>query len=285
LKPDNILVCGKDTLKVADFGLARLACGVVGAGGAGGALICQAPETLLGINPTPASDVYALGLMLYEMLAGKNPLTEVGLEASAAKRHEQYRQLQIQAREAGLPPLPDYEHSDRPAGEQLKDHPALLELIERCLRFKATERYDNARILLQALERYASGQGVVVFPVKEEQSVKSEVPTPALTLDRLLTEVQILLRQGRIDEARARCEQAQGRFQQSGKPYRWLAEIQLAQRQWKEALQICAQGIKVDPNEPELLETTAHAYDMGGQMTAATEMRKRAMALRQKARK
>lgn len=278
LKPDNILVCGKDTLKVADFGLAQLAFGIMGASNAGGALICQAPETLAGQYPTPAADVYSLGLILYEMLAGENPLTRVGLEALAAERHEKFRQLQIQARHDGLPSLMDYEHPE------LEGHPLLLEIIKRCLQFKASERYDNAVLLLRAVQDYAAGQKTEVLPIFEEQK-KPEEPTPVLSLDRLLAEVEVLLRRGRTEEARVRCEQARTRFPQSGKPYRWLAEIHLTQGQWKEALQVCAEGRKIDPNESELFEAIANAYDVGGQSNVAKQMRNTAMSLRQRTRK
>ena len=74
---------GQDGLKVADFGLAQLATGVIGSKAAGGTLVYQPPETLSGAEPTPASDVYALGLILYEMLAGENPLDHVQLQAVA----------------------------------------------------------------------------------------------------------------------------------------------------------------------------------------------------------
>jgi len=277
LKPDNILACGKDTLKVADFGLAQLAIGLLGTSTDAGALTCQAPETLAGLYPTPAADVYSLGLILYEMLAGKNPLAEVGMEASAQRQHEKYREQQVQARLDGLPPLPDCEHPDRPAGERLRDHPLLVEIVDRCLRFKASARYDNAGALLRAIEDYAEGREVVVLP--PEQDGPDERPDE-LTLERLLAESEVLLRKGRHDEARERCERARQRFPNSAKPYRGLADIHLDQGQWQQSLAVCAEGRQVDPDEPELFEAIARAYDEGGQPGAAKAMRARAAELR-----
>lgn len=282
LKPDNILVYGKDTLKVADFGLAQLAFGIFGSSGAGGALTYVAPETLAGMYPTAAADVYSLGLILYEILAGENPLGKVGLEALAANANERFRELQLKARAEGLAPLTDYEHPDRPLGERLADHPLLLEIVDRCLRFKASQRYDNAAALLRAIEECAAGRGVVILPSEEEK--EEEIPvTPSLV--RLLVEAQVLLRQGRKVEARARCEQARRQFPQSGKPYRWLAGILLTENKWQEALQVCAEGRGVDPDEPELCDTAANAYDMGGLPHVATQMRKTAMRLREKSKR
>jgi serine/threonine protein kinase len=233
--------------------------------------------------PTAAADVYSLGLILYEILAGENPLARVGLETLAASANERFRELQLKARVEGLPPLSDYEHPDRPRGERLADHPLLLEIVDRCLCFKASQRYDNAVALLRAVEDCAAGRGIVILPSEEEK----QEDVPKLSLDRLLVEVQALLRQSRTEDARARCEQARRQFSQSGKPYRWLAEILLAEdkNKWQEAVRICADGRGVDPNEPGLCETAAKAYDIGDQHEAAIQMRKIAMRLREKSRK
>ena len=276
LKPDNILACGKDNLKVADFGLAQLALGIVGTGGPAGALTCQAPETLAGTYPTPAADVYSLGLILYEMLVGSNPLADVGLEALAAKRHDEFRELQIQAREQwdGLPPFGE-EHPE------LDDDPLLLEIVDRCLQFRASRRYDNADSLLQAVERYAEGKGIVVLSQgKKLQEQKRVSPN----LDRLLAETQALLRRERIDEARLRCEEARKRFPKSAKPYRWIAKICLIRGEWREALKVCAEGRALEPDDPELLYALADAYDMAGQTGAGQRIRQNADSLAVRAR-
>jgi len=271
LKPDNILVSGRDTLKVADFGLAQLAFGLVGSSNAGGALTCQAPETLAGIYPTTAADVYSLGLILYEMLAGCNPLAEAGLEALAAGRPDEYRQLQIQARLEGLPPLAAAPHPE------LVHEPLLLEIVDRCLRFKASERYDSAAGLLQALERYARDGEAVVIPGQAE----SEPEAPAApSLERLLGEAQSLLRLGRPEEARARWAEARSRFPGSGRPQAALARLLLSAGDWQEALRTCAEGLSSDGREPELFEVMAEARDAGGQHEAAAALRRQGAGLR-----
>ena len=72
LKPDNVLVTADGQLKVLDFGLA-----VVNAqGGNGqyaGTLRYMAPEVLHGETPEPASDLYSVGVMAYELLTGRHP--------------------------------------------------------------------------------------------------------------------------------------------------------------------------------------------------------------------
>jgi serine/threonine protein kinase len=74
LKPENVLRIG-DTLKVADFGLARfvdLATRTLTFKGSGTPLY-MAPETWMMKRATPATDLYALGVMLFEALAGEAP--------------------------------------------------------------------------------------------------------------------------------------------------------------------------------------------------------------------
>lgn len=81
LKPSNILVTGAGDVKLLDFGIAKLL-GAEGRGevteltrlsGAAATPEYAAPEQLAGREVTAASDVYALGVVLYELLAGQRP--------------------------------------------------------------------------------------------------------------------------------------------------------------------------------------------------------------------
>ncbi len=78
LKPGNILVTSKGEAKVADFGLAYVAGGdarITGEGTTLGTPLYMAPEQAAGESDrvTPRTDVYALGAILYEMVAGRAP--------------------------------------------------------------------------------------------------------------------------------------------------------------------------------------------------------------------
>jgi serine/threonine-protein kinase len=80
LKPSNIMVDGSGTVKLLDFGIAKLLEGAdapgMGATGTGVRLLTPeyaAPEQLRGEPVTTATDVYALGVVLYELLSGHRP--------------------------------------------------------------------------------------------------------------------------------------------------------------------------------------------------------------------
>lgn len=76
LKPLNILALADGQVKIADFGIAqRLESGALHGGKSWGTPHYAAPEVISGKPITPAADVYAIGIILYEMLTGKRPFT------------------------------------------------------------------------------------------------------------------------------------------------------------------------------------------------------------------
>lgn len=74
LKPDNVLVTAEGQVKVLDFGLA-VANARRGLEQYAGTLRYMAPEVLYGEPPQPASDLYSVGVMAYELLTGHHPFT------------------------------------------------------------------------------------------------------------------------------------------------------------------------------------------------------------------
>jgi serine/threonine-protein kinase len=76
VKPGNLLVTPDDQVKITDFGIARAvgdATGLTAAGQVVGTAYYLSPEQARGRKVSPASDVYALGVVAYECLAGRRP--------------------------------------------------------------------------------------------------------------------------------------------------------------------------------------------------------------------
>src|SRR5437764_4453910 len=97
VKPSNVLLAdgGAVSVRLLDFGLARLpqAETLTAAGDVPGTLAYIAPERLAGQPATPAADVWAVGVLLWEALAGRHPFWQSSLLETA------------RAIERGAPPL------------------------------------------------------------------------------------------------------------------------------------------------------------------------------------
>jgi serine/threonine protein kinase len=73
LKPQNIMMNKRGEVVIMDFGLAAIADQLSGAEARNGTPAYMAPEQLKGAEVTARSDIYALGLVLYELFTGKRP--------------------------------------------------------------------------------------------------------------------------------------------------------------------------------------------------------------------
>jgi serine/threonine protein kinase len=88
IKPDNLFLSAQGMLKVLDFGLAKLdrMDGLTSAGTIVGTLEYMSPEQIRGQAVDHRTDIWALGIVLYEMLTGVSPFrTEGGMTASILK--------------------------------------------------------------------------------------------------------------------------------------------------------------------------------------------------------
>ena len=79
LKPANVMIDGKGLARITDFGLAIAAEEAGSTARPAGTPGYFAPELLKGAAPSVQSDLYALGLVLYELFTGKKPFTASGL--------------------------------------------------------------------------------------------------------------------------------------------------------------------------------------------------------------
>jgi serine/threonine-protein kinase len=87
LKPSNLLITREGVAKVGDFGIAHLmdTPGLTQPGQTLGTLAYMSPEQIRGERLTPASDVFSLGIVLYELVTGQRPFAEDEAESVTAK--------------------------------------------------------------------------------------------------------------------------------------------------------------------------------------------------------
>jgi serine/threonine protein kinase len=79
LKPANVMLDGAGKIRITDFGLAGVAASIKGADVRAGTPAYMAPEQLAGREVTTKSDIYSLGLILYEILTGKRVFVATAL--------------------------------------------------------------------------------------------------------------------------------------------------------------------------------------------------------------
>jgi serine/threonine protein kinase len=139
IKPQNVLVTASGNLKVTDFGIARAASAVTSS--ASGAILGTvgyvSPEQALGEPVGPMSDLYSLGVVLYEMLTGGLPFTAENSIAVCMKHVNE-------------PPRPPKAlNPDIPEG--------MNALVLTLLAKRPADRYGSAMELLTDLERVRDG--------------------------------------------------------------------------------------------------------------------------------
>lgn len=83
LKPANVMIDGRGKVRITDFGLAALASELVGPAARAGTPAYMAPEQLTGKEFTVRSEVYTLGLTLYELFTGKRAFEADSIEEYA----------------------------------------------------------------------------------------------------------------------------------------------------------------------------------------------------------
>jgi tRNA A-37 threonylcarbamoyl transferase component Bud32 len=130
VKPANLLVTPDKQVKVTDFGIARAADGLAltMTGQVMGTPQYLSPEQAQGATTSPASDVYSLGAVLFECLAGRRPFLGDSPVATALAHLRE-----------PVPDLPDSVPAD------------LARVVQRCLAKDPQERFRDGRQLAAAL--------------------------------------------------------------------------------------------------------------------------------------
>ncbi len=167
LKPANVMLTSDERVKVLDFGLAKLDRFEMNAsadsqlatelktteGVVMGTLPYMSPEQLLGQALDHRTDLFSLGVMLYEMASGQRPFAGAPADLAAAILRD----------------------SPAPLAARRSDlAPAFTGVIARCMEKRAADRFASARELLDSLRAVAPGLSAATG----ESAARHEAPAP-----------------------------------------------------------------------------------------------------------
>jgi serine/threonine protein kinase len=167
ISPDNLMLSRSGAVKVVDFGIARVAGQVRGTkqGMLRGKLAYMPPERLRDGVENVQGDVFALGVVLYELLTGRKPISAKGdVEVLQAMLHQPF--IPVRSRRPDVPL-------------------ALQHILDKALAWEPRRRYRDCRELQADLEGFmaSTGQPVSTFRLArllEELDQQSTTRFPAL---------------------------------------------------------------------------------------------------------
>ena len=147
IKPQNLLVTPDRRVKIVDFGIARALASIQPGEKSDivwGSPSYFSPEQAAGLAPTLASDVYSLGVIMYEMLTGELPFT-AGTPTELAKKHRE-----------DLPPSPRQLNPNIPV--------SMEQILLKTLAKEPAARYRTADQLGQVLQSLEQNSFVMNQP-------------------------------------------------------------------------------------------------------------------------
>jgi len=161
VKPGNIMLTEDGSVKVTDFGIARALDDseeLTRTGAVIGTATYFSPEQAQGLPADERSDVYSLGIVLYEMLAGKAPFTGESPVAVA------------------------YQHVSEPAVPPQEVNPdapiELAAIATHAIKKRADERYQSADEMRDDLLRYLGGAEPIAAGVVSAAAATAMIPPP-----------------------------------------------------------------------------------------------------------
>lgn len=172
VKPENIFVQRNGVIKLLDFGVAKAVFGAspsapkTAAGVAVGTPRYMAPEQAEGKAVDPRTDLYCVGLVLWEMLTGKNPFAELDQLAAA-----------VATVLHGVPPLEDSGFGHLPE--------SVRAAVRKATQRRPEDRYDDAASFAAELRAFRRGANATPPPPTAVLSARGGVKVPPGTVTRL----------------------------------------------------------------------------------------------------
>lgn len=241
IKPENILMQGR-TPKIADLGIARMLESNELASTTTGTIFYMSPEILSPEGASFTSDIWSLGVTLYEMVTGKVPFgsmqTDVGTMTDLIRRAE---------------PVP--------ACELCPEVPrALSDIIARAMCKRPSERYSSAVEMRETLKH---------FRERTEGGVEQELAA----MRGLMGGADM---GSNVEE---RFEALVKKYPRDPRPYQYLGEFYNRCVRYQDAIATFQKGIEVDPANALLHWDVGLAYQRMGQRADAARSLEKAMAL------
>jgi serine/threonine protein kinase/beta-lactam-binding protein with PASTA domain len=194
VKPANILVTKDDVVKLSDFGIARAVTTqtmtITSPGMVMGSVFYVSPEQAQGLDLDQTSDLYSLGIVLYQMLSGKLPYTGESPVTVALKHVSS--------------PIPALDADD------LSISPALVAIVRKLMQKQPADRFQSAVEVAKAL-REAREHPLVTGPYDVSgaaaaadatipRTIPNPKPRPSKYPDRRTAAVETNDEDGRFDE-------------------------------------------------------------------------------------
>jgi len=160
IKPGNILVSTTGQVKVADFGIARalgagVEQGLTQTGAVMGTATYFSPEQAQGVSTDQRSDIYSLGVVMYEMLSGVAPFTGENAVAIAYKQVHEHA-MPLDQRRTSVPP-------------------EVAAIVAKCMEKSPDDRYSSAEEVRDELRRFVEGMPVLAVSAKKETERATQV--------------------------------------------------------------------------------------------------------------